>query len=242
MLKVSGLKVSRGRFDLDLNELEFKPGSLNMIIGPNGGGKTTFLKSMAGLLDYKGSISVNGTTVEGSSFKERSKIFGYVPQGLNLSEVYVKDFLILGRFPHTGIFSRYNKYDREKVNKVAEDLNLKDYLLRDITTLSQGELQRVLLAKVFVQEPKILLLDEPTASLDLGFKEIIKSHVYKYLEINKDCLAILSTHEPDIFAERTDKVFMLKNGKLFASGKYGEIYDKEHIKTLFDLAPCSYRS
>ncbi|MFH1223136.1 MAG: ABC transporter ATP-binding protein [Pseudomonadota bacterium] len=169
--------------------------------------------------------------MDDKTHKERAKLFGYLPQSINLSPAYVKDFLMMGRFPYTSIFSGYGSFDREVVKNVAEEFGLTPYMTRDITTLSQGELQRVILAKVFIQQPKVLLLDEPTTALDMGFKEHIKHAIYKYLELNKDCIAVISTHDPDIFAERANKTVMLKDGNIFNGD----------IRTLFGLTHVTYQ-
>ena len=126
--------------------------------------------------------------------------------------------------------------DWDKVHKAAEVFDIESYLYRDITTLSQGELQRVLLAKVFIQEPKILLLDEPTTALDIGFKELVKEQIYKYLEFKPGSSVLISTHEPNIFIDRTEDIIMLKGGRVFDIGHLSKIYNDGNIKKLFGLS------
>jgi iron complex transport system ATP-binding protein len=227
MLEINNLRATRGDFDLNIENLRIRPNSVNLVLGPNGGGKTTLLRSIAGLIDHRGDVILGGVTVSGLSFKERAKVFGYLSQGIYLSEITVRDFLILGRFPYTSLISRYSRSDWEKVNSAAEMFNLEDYIYRDITTLSQGELQRVLLAKVFIQEPKVLLLD---------FKQLVKEQIYKYLEFKPGAAILISTHEPNIFIDRTDNVIMLKGGKVFDAGHSSKIYNDGNIKKLFGLS------
>ncbi|MCX6112200.1 MAG: ABC transporter ATP-binding protein [Proteobacteria bacterium] len=236
MLEVKNLKVKRGNFNLNIDKFYLKPGSINLVLGPNGGGKTTLLKSLAGLIDYRGEISLEGKKLDDINFKDRAKIFGYLSQGIYLSELFVRDFLILGRFPYTSLMSRYTKSDWDKVYKASEIFDLGEYLYRDVTTLSQGELQRVMLAKVFVQEPDILLLDEPTTALDIGFKELVKKQIYKYLELRPESIVVISTHEPSVFMDKTDMVLMLKHGKVFGFGEKNKVYNEANIKKLFNLS------
>ncbi|MEI6079088.1 MAG: ABC transporter ATP-binding protein [bacterium] len=236
MLEVRGLKARRGHFNLTLDKLHLKANSINLVLGPNGGGKTTLLRSLAGLIPHSGEIILDGKTVQRVSFKEHAKIFGYLSQGVLLSELIVKDFLILGRFPYTGMISKYSITDWDKVYDTAMIFGLEEYLCRDISTLSQGEFQRVLLAKVFIQQPRILLLDEPTTALDIGFKDLVKKQIYKYLEIKPEATVLISTHEPDVFINQVDQVLMLKHGEVFNSGQKSEVYNTDNIKRLFNLS------
>ena len=236
MLEIKNLNTNRGSFNLAVTGMRIKPNSVNLILGPNGGGKTTLLRSIAGLVEHKGEVILDGVMVNGLNFKDRAKMFGYLSQGIYLSNTSVRDFLILGRFPYTSLISRYSRSDWDKVHKAAEVFDIEDYLYRDITTLSQGELQRVLLAKVFIQEPKVLLLDEPTTALDMGFKELVKRQIYKYLEFKPGSSVLISTHEPNIFIDRTDDILMLKGGKVFDIGHSSKIYNDGNIKKLFGLS------
>ncbi len=234
MLRVSDLKISRAKFNLELNDLSFKPGDVILVIGPNGSGKTTFLRSLAGLLNYDGKISFNDKVSEKLGFKERAKFFGYLPQRVNLSEMLVKDFILMGRFAHTSIFSGYSKEDLEVVEQVASDFGVNEYLDRDISDLSQGEFQRVLLAKVFAQMPKVLLLDEPTTALDIGHKRSVREQVLNYKKANNDSIVIVSTHEPELFEGFSSGFIMLKNGKVFKKGTM-DSYNKDDVLALFDI-------
>lgn len=236
MLNINKLKVKKGNFNLSVNSLGLRSNTINLVLGPNGGGKTTLLKTLAGLIPYKGEIIVNKALSEKMTFKERAKMFGYLPQNIYLPELFVRDFLILGRFSYTGLISRYSQKDWEKVYTASSVLNIETYLDREMTTLSQGELQRVMLAKVFIQEPKILLLDEPTTALDIGFKELVKNQIIKYLEMRPETIIIISTHEPDVFMDRTDQVLMLDSGNVFKSGTKNDVYNPDNIKKLFNLS------
>lgn len=236
MLEINKLKAKKGEFNLSVDNLSLRSNTINLILGPNGGGKTTLLKTLAGLVSCKGQIMVDDYPSENMPFKERAKMFGYLPQNIYLPELFVRDFLILGRFPYTGFISRYSQNDWEKVYTASTLLNIEAYLDREMTTLSQGELQRVMLAKVFVQEPKILLLDEPTTALDLGFKELVKDQIIKYLEMRPKTIIIISTHEPEVFIDRTEQVVMLDSGNVFMSGLKSKVYNQENIKKLFNLS------
>ncbi|MEI6093736.1 MAG: ABC transporter ATP-binding protein [bacterium] len=236
MLEIKKLKAKKGSFNLNIEGLSLKADTINLVLGPNGGGKTTLLKTLAGLIPYTGQVSVNQKATDKIAFKERAKLFGYLPQNIYLPELFVRDFLILGRFPYTSLISRYSQKDWEKVYTISSLLNINEYLDREMTTLSQGELQRVILAKVFIQEPKILLLDEPTTALDIGFKELVKNQIVKYLDMKPETIIIISTHEPDVFIERTEQIIMLNNGSVFESGPKDSVYNSGNIKKLFNFS------
>ena len=235
MLNIEKLKAKRGMFELSIESLNVRDTNLCLIIGPNGGGKTTFLKSLAGLLSYNGNIELNGTNVNSLDFKSRAKMFAYLPQNISIPEFSIKDFLITGRLPYTNLLSYYSREDWDKVEDVAKRVDVIKYMNRDLLSLSQGELQRVMLAKVFIQSPKVLLLDEPTSALDIGFKELIKEQIYGYLKTDPDSMIFISTHEPEFFNDRPNKTLMIKDGGVFKFGDFKSVYNEQNKKELFNL-------
>jgi len=235
LINIKGLTIKRRDFDFFIDDLKVDNCNLCLIIGPNGGGKTTLLKSLAGLLNYDGNILFNNENVGTIDFKARARLFAYLPQNITVPEFRVKDFLITGRLPYTGVLSYYSKEDWEKVKVVAEHVDVIKYMDRDLLSLSQGELQRVMLAKVFIQNPKVLLLDEPTNALDIGFKELIKEQIYSYIDSNPDVMVFISTHEPEFFRDRPNKTLLLKEGKVFKFGELNNVYDEQSKRELFNL-------
>ncbi len=176
------------------------------IIGPNGGGKTTFLKLLLGLLTpTKGSIKIYAKPP--SRFKTS---IGYLPQRVNFNldmPISVKDIVLQGRLKNGKFF--YEKEDYKKCDQILEKLDIKDLKHRKISELSGGQRQKILLSRALVSEPKILILDEPTASIDIkGQKEIYK--ILKELELTK----IVVSHDIEILFEGVDRVAYI-NRKLF---------------------------
>jgi len=180
------------------------------IIGPNGGGKTTLLKVILGLVKpVKGEIKVFGCDPE----KVRHKI-GYVPQIMDFDSdfpISVKDTVLLGRLSGKGLFRFYNKKDYEAVEralKIVEMYDLKDH---KTGSLSGGEIQRVLIARALATEPELMLLDEPTASIDPK----MKTGIYDLLkDLKKQMAIILVTHDIGVISSHVDKVACL-NRQLF---------------------------
>jgi len=234
-LNIKKLTVKRRAFDFFIDDLKIDNCNLCLIIGPNGGGKTTLLKSLAGLLNYDGNILFNDSDVCTLDFKSRARLFAYLPQNISVPEFRVKDFLITGRLPYTGALSYYSREDWDKVATISERVDVIKYMDRDLLSLSQGELQRVMLAKVFIQNPKVLLLDEPTNALDIGFKELIKEQIYTYINANPEAMVLISTHEPEFFKDRLNKTILLKEGKVFKFGELNDVYDEQSKKELFNL-------
>jgi zinc transport system ATP-binding protein len=175
------------------------------IIGPNGGGKTTLLKIILGLISpSRGKVSVLGKPPE----KSRSKI-GYVPQH-NLFDrdfpISVGDVVLMGRYGKSGLFRRYSSEDRRATQDALQTVGMLDYKERQMGKLSGGELQRIFIARALVAEPKLLLLDEPTASVDPA----MQTDFYELLEKLKRQMAIvLVSHDISAISIYVDKLACL---------------------------------
>ncbi len=175
------------------------------IIGPNGGGKTTLLKIILGLISpSRGKVSVLGKPPE----KSRSKI-GYVPQH-NLFDrdfpINVGDVVLMGRYGKSGLFRRYSSEDRRATQDALQTVGMLDYKERQMGKLSGGELQRIFIARALVAEPKLLLLDEPTASVDPA----MQTEFYELLEkLKKQMAIVLVSHDISAISIYVDKLACL---------------------------------
>lgn len=188
------------------------------IIGPNGGGKTTLLKVILGLIKpSSGSVRISG------KHREKGKTpIGYVPQFMRFDRLFpvnVEEVVLMGRLPaHKGVFRRYDSEDRKVVQALMEKLEVLDLKDRQIGGLSGGQMQRVLIARALAMEPEILLLDEPTASLDAHYK----TEIYSVLkELNKDITVIIVTHDTGVISSYVNSIACL-NRKLYYHGE-GEL-------------------
>jgi len=175
------------------------------IIGPNGGGKTTLLKIILGLISpSRGKVSVLGKPPE----KSRSKI-GYVPQH-NLFDrdfpINVWDVVLMGRYGKSGLFRRYSSEDRRATQDALQTVGMLDYKDRQMGKLSGGELQRIFIARALVAEPRLLLLDEPTASVDPA----MQTEFYELLEkLKKQMAIVLVSHDISAVSIYVDKLACL---------------------------------
>lgn len=183
------------------------------VIGPNGGGKTTLLKVILGLITpSRGEVSVLGKMPQ----KSRNSI-GYVPQS-NLFDrdfpISVWDVVLMGRYGNSGLFKRYGSEDKEAVRKALDTVGVLELKERQIGKLSGGEQQRVFIARALVSEPKLLLLDEPTASVDPA----MQTEFYELLaKLKKQMAIVLVSHDISAVSIYVDKIACL-NHQLFYHG------------------------
>lgn len=231
MLKIKNLLVKRGDFKLEIDDFYLEKGQICLLIGPNGSGKTTLMKAISRIVDYYGDVSVNEVLLNNLSSKELSKNIFYMEQNQNNADLRVEDILITGRFPYTDFLSRYTKKDYLTVESIMNKLDLYKHKDRFFDTLSEGEKQKIIFGKTFVQNSKVLLLDEPTSSLDIKNKKEVKSFILSYIKENKESSVILSTHDMDYFIDIADKVLILKEGSVFYTGDKNNLRDK--INDLF---------
>lgn len=204
------------------------------VVGPNGSGKSTLLRCMDGILSpQKGSIILNEQNIKNMRRIELAKEIGYIPQSAPQAfPVNVFDVVLMGRRPHVGW--RSGEKDTEKVLEILQLLNIEDLAMRDINELSGGEKQKVFIARAIIQEPRVLLLDEPTSNLDIKHQlevmDIIKDIVRK-----KDISVIIAIHDLNLASRYADRIIMMNNGKIFAAGNPLSVFTQENIKQVYGV-------
>lgn len=235
MLRVQGVEV---RFDgikaLRGVSLEVGEREVVSVVGPNGAGKSTLLKVIDNLVRPRlGSVYLNGKEVSSMGPHQTARFIGYVPQrGDGAVNLTVFDFVLSGRKPFLGILPR--KEDLQKVKQALRELRIEDLSQRFLTTLSGGEWQRVMIAKALVSDPKLLLLDEPTANLDPYFQTEIL-HLVKGLAKQRGLSVIMVLHDLTQAYRHSDKVMLLTQGQVFAFGPPEEVLTPQNIKTVYGI-------
>lgn len=186
------------------------------VLGPNGVGKTTLLKCLNAILKAEsGAIRVDGENVPDLSVREIARRLSYVAQKSEASRITVFDAVLLGRRPH--IVWKTSDRDLQLANAAIRRLNLEDLALRYINELSGGELQKVGIARALVQEPRVLLLDEPTSSLDLKNQiEILKT--IREVAAGHEVSAVMTMHNLNMALRYADRFIFLKEGAVLAVG------------------------
>ena len=190
--------------------LSFFKGRFVALIGRNGKGKTTLLKTLVGILPkLKGDVLINGQLLEEVPAIDLSKQVALVLTDRNFdSNLYVRDVLALGRTPYLGLSFKLTRKDTEVINRVVEQIKIEHFLDRKLSDLSDGEKQKILLARALVQETEVIILDEPTAHLDNPNRHELFQFL-KQLAHEQNKTIILSTHEIELAKQYVDEVVEL---------------------------------
>lgn len=222
ILDVSDLTFSYNSHPV-LSDIRFqvKPGELLAILGPNGVGKTTLLKCVNAIhTPRSGAIMVEDRNILNMPPREIASCIGYVAQREHTSGLTVFDAVLMGRTPH--IRWRVSDHDLKIVDAALKRLGLTNLALRSIERISGGELQKVAVARALVQEPRLLLLDEPTSSLDLKNQYAILSMVRHVVE-EHEIAAIMTMHDLNLALRFAHKYICLKNGSIQSAGHIKDI-------------------
>jgi iron complex transport system ATP-binding protein len=203
------------------------------VLGPNGVGKTTLLRCMNAILRPRtGVVRINEESILNMRAMEIARRMGYVAQRAEASRTTVFDAILLGRRPH--ITWRASEHDLRLAHAAIDRLGLNALSLRYVTELSGGELQKVSIARALVQEPGILLLDEPTSSLDLKNQiEILK--IIRQVAATHEVAAVMTMHNLNMALRYADRFIFLKAGRIFAAGGV-ETVTPEIIGEVYDVA------
>ena len=236
VLKVSGLKVAIGnKFLLDDINFALRENEFLAVNGPNGAGKSTLIRAIMNIARSSGSITLFDKDIKKYKNLERAKVIAVVSQIQNRDFGYTAEEVV--RF---GLYNRkkgffdlgFSKRDYETADAAMEQTGIKAFAERSITNLSGGELQRVYLAQALTQNPNILILDEPTNNLDIGFQlaffEIIKDWIKRE---NKAAIAIV--HDLNLCYNYADRILMLNNGRQIALGAPEEVFTREILENVY---------
>lgn len=210
-------------------------GEVLCLLGPNGGGKTTLFKTILGLLPpLAGRITVDGAPTASWSARTRALTFGYVPQsGAGQFPFTIRDMVLMGRTAHRGAFSAPSTHDRAVADDALAAVGIAGLAGRDWLRVSGGERQLALIARALAQEPRILVLDEPTASLDFGNQLRILDQVRGLAA--RGLAVILSTHHPEQAFMVGDRVAMLHDGRLVRLGTPDDVITPATMREVYGV-------
>ena len=206
------------------------------ILGPNGSGKTTLLKLLAGILTpTSGTVSLDGSPMRSLSRRDVARRVAIVPQHTHPAFDYtVLELVLMGRYPHLGAFEVEGAGDLDVAREALSATGTHEFASRPFSTLSGGEQQRVVIASALSQQADLLMLDEPTASLDPGYQLEIAS-LLRQLHQERGVGIIMATHDLNLAASVCDRVVLLDAGGVIASGPTTDVLTRESIAALYGI-------
>ncbi|PIV52581.1 MAG: heme ABC transporter ATP-binding protein, partial [Elusimicrobia bacterium CG02_land_8_20_14_3_00_37_13] len=211
-----------------------KEGEFLGIIGPNGSGKTTLLRSITGLLKYwEGEVLYNGRNISKIPLREFAQNVAVLPQILNINFSFtVQQLVLMGRYPYLKKFQSISKKDLDIAKNSMSLTDISHLTERRVGELSGGEWQRVLIAQALTQEPKLLLLDEPTTHLDITH-QIETLDLVKKLNEEKGLTIVVVLHDLNLASEYCEKIIMLENGEIYREGTPEEVLTYKNIEEVY---------
>lgn len=216
-------------------DLSIRKGEILCILGPNGSGKSTLFKAILGLIKIsQGEVMFGDQNLQSMSRSQIARIIGYVPQTHDPPFPYkVPDVIMMGRTTYIGSFSSPAAQDYEVVSRVIESLKIEHLCHKAYTELSGGERQLVLIARALAQQPQVLIMDEPTASLDFGNQWMVWDQVQTLAASGLGIIVI--SHMPEHALFYSSRVVILKDGQIKGNGTPDEIVTRENMKMLYGV-------
>jgi iron complex transport system ATP-binding protein len=222
-------------------EIRLQKGQILTLIGPNGSGKSTILKSITKYLkSIYGTVYIDDRSIDDMSNKDMSYLVSVVlTERLRTELMTCEDIVATGRYPYTGLLGILSQQDKHQVHKAMELVNAWDLRDRDFIQISDGQRQRILLARAICQEPQIIVLDEPTSFLDIRYKLELLS-ILRDMAKERGITVIMSLHELEMAQKVSDLVMCVKGETITHFGSPQEIFQKELIGELYELTNGSY--
>lgn len=235
MVEINNISFAYDKTDRKILEdisFDIKQNECIAVLGNNGAGKSTLLKCIDRICTpQEGTVMVDGKNVYKMSKTMMAQNIAYVPQSSSSINMTVFDSILLGRKPY--IKWDASSDDRQIVSDIIHKMKLEDFALRTVSQLSGGEAQKVMLARALAQEPKLLLLDEPTSNLDPRNQHEVLQTVKKIARENNICVAIV-IHDLNLAIRYCDRFIFLKDSKLFSYGGL-EVMTPENIETVYQM-------
>jgi iron complex transport system ATP-binding protein len=221
---------------LDDVSMTVRSGAITGLLGPNGSGKTTLLRLLSGTLTPEhGRIIVGDTAVSSLPRRELARRIAVVPQETHTTFDFTAiELVLMGRYPHLGAFELEGADDLTIARDALRATGTERLESRPFATLSGGEKQRVVIASALAQASEILLLDEPTASLDLSFQFEIASLLVR-LNRDRGVTMVISTHDLNLAARVCSELVLLKRGGIIARGRTADVLTAENVRVVFGI-------
>ena len=235
-IEVRDLCFSYGEREV-LHGVSFKAeqGEFLSILGPNGVGKSTLFRCVLGLLrDYTGSITVEGRDAKSLSIREAAKLVAYIPQSSHPAFNYsVRDIVLMGTTSGLGTFSTPKKEDVRRVEEALEKIGISHLAERCFHRISGGERQLALIARALVQRAPVLMLDEPTASLDFGNQLLVLTQARELAR--EGYTVIQTTHNPEQSYMFSDRILALRGGEVLTEGRPKDVLTSDMMRQLYGV-------
>jgi iron complex transport system ATP-binding protein len=214
-------------------DIALSTGEVLALLGPNGGGKTTLLKTMLGLLvPQAGEVRLDARSLSDISARERARLIAYVPQSHIATFAFtVEAIVLMGRTAHGDLFSAPTAADHAIAAQALERFGISHLSERSYTMISGGERQLVLLARALAQEPRFIVLDEPTASLDFGNQGKVMGEIRKLAASGHGVL--FTTHDPNHAMRAADRAYLLREGTRIVEGATGAVLSRNQLEALY---------
>lgn len=216
-------------------------GQLICLMGPNGAGKSTILRTLTGLIaPVKGTVYIDGNDIRNISKMDLAKKLSVVlTEQVSLELLTVYEIVSMGRYPYTNFMGRLTREDNEIIEEALHIVNAENLRDRRYSQLSDGEKQKIMIARALVQQPELIVLDEPTNYLDVKHKVEIINILHK-LCMDKGITVILSLHDIDLAIKGCQTILLIKNGKIVSQGAPEEVIKTGTIQKLYDIKGAQY--
>jgi iron complex transport system ATP-binding protein len=212
-----------------------RTGTITALLGPNGTGKTTALRLAAGWLrPSAGEIRVDSRRLGSYDRSAASRLIGLVPQGeMPPFEFSILDYVLMGRTPHLRLLAMPGPADVASAHDAIAGVGLGDMAMRPISTLSAGQRQLVLVARALAQHPRLLLMDEPSAQLDMANRRRLSGILRE--NASGGTAIVLTTHEPDFAAATATHLALMHDGRVLASGLFGDVFREDLLRATYGI-------